>query len=386
MRAVAGPPLANAFPLDRLAPPRLVDTAAEWRTVQAALPHDHLLQTWEWGNFKDRYGWRARRLAWQTPGGLAAAQVLARTLLRGLRVLYVPKGPLLDWASAPLRGRVLADLEALARRERAILIKIDPDVAFSVGPPGAEQPQPLGPILCGELARRGWRPSPAQVQFRNTVLLDLRPSEDELLGAMKQKTRYNVRLAARKGVRVRAGSAADLDLLYKMYAETSARDGFVIRPPAYYRDAWGSFIAAGLAQPFLAEVELSAASAPQPVSALVIFRTERTAWYMYGMSRAAHRDLMPNHLLQWHAICWAKTRGCATYDFWGAPDIFAETDPMWGVWKFKEGFGGQVVRRIGAWDFAPSPALYRLYSTVLPRVLGVLRRRGRRSARAFVRE
>jgi lipid II:glycine glycyltransferase (peptidoglycan interpeptide bridge formation enzyme) len=336
----------------------------------------HLLQSWEWGEFKSRYGWRARRLCWQTGAGPGAAQVLARTALRGLKVLYVPKGPLLDWASAPLRAEVLAALEDLARREHAILIKVDPDVAVSVGNPGEEQPQATGQAVAAELARRGWRCSPDQIQFRNTVVLDLRPSEADLLAGMKQKTRYNLRLAERKGVRVRAGAAADLDLLYRLYAETAARDGFVIRPAAYYRDAWGSFLAAGLAQPFLAEVEGEA------VAGLVVFRHGNTAWYMYGMSRAAHRDRMPNHLLQWHAIRWARTQGCARYDFWGAPDDFVESDPLWGVWKFKEGFGGQVVRHLGAWDYAPRPLLYRLYTTVLPRVLDVMRRRGRRGLAA----
>jgi len=192
---------------------------------------------------------------------------------------------------------------------------------------------------------------------------------------MKQKTRYNVRLAERKGVRVRPGVIADLDLLYRLYAETSVRDGFVIRSADYYQEAWGSFIRAGLAQPLLAEV------GGQPVSALILFKFAKTAWYMYGMSREAHREKMPNHLLQWEAIRWAKAQGCETYDFWGAPDEFVESDPMWGVWKFKEGFGGQVVRRIGAWDFAPSPNLYWLYTTVMPKVLDVMRWRGRRQTR-----
>jgi lipid II:glycine glycyltransferase (peptidoglycan interpeptide bridge formation enzyme) len=161
-----------------------------------------------------------------------------------------------------------------------------------------------------------------------------------------------------------------------MYAETSVRDGFVIRGREYYEDAWGRFMAAGLAQPLLAEVDGAA------VSALVVYRFGRTAWYLYGMSRDLHRDKMPNHLLQWRAIQWARAQGCETYDFWGAPDTFDERDKLWGVWKFKEGFGGQVVRHLGAWDYAPSPVLYRLYTRLLPRVLAVMRRRGRQSTRA----
>jgi len=352
-----------------------------WNPLIASLPFSHLLQSWEWGEFKSRYGWSARRLVWNAAGQpAAAAQILRRQPLPsafGLRpsVLYVPKGPLLDWSDSTLRARVLGDLQALARRERAIFVKIDPDVLVATGLPGQAQTNPVGAQLISELEMRDWRWLRDQIQFRNTVTLDLRRGEAELLAGMKQKTRYNVRLAEKKGVRVRPGSGADLDLLYRLYAETSVRDGFVIRAADYYRDAWGSFIRAGLAQPFVAEVE------GEPVSALILFTFARTAWYMYGMSRAAHREKMPNHLLQWEAMRWAKANGCETYDFWGAPDEFDESDPMWGVWKFKEGFGGQVVRHIGAWDYAPSPALYWLYTVVMPRVLGVMRRRGKRLTR-----
>ena len=359
-------------------PSSAVQSGPAWDARIAALPHSHLLQSWAWGEFKAGYGWQARRLAWETPAGPAAAQVLTRSGLRVLRVLYVPKGPLLDWQNAPLRGQVLDELQALARRERAILVKIDPDVVISAAPPDAEQSDAAGRELQGDLARRGWLFSRDQIQFRNTVCLDLRPSEEALLAGMKPKTRYNVRLAERKGVRVRPAGLADLDLLYRLYAETSVRDGFVIRSLEYYQDAWGRFMAAGLAQPFVAEV------GPEPVSALVIFRFARAAWYMYGMSREVHRDKMPNHLLQWQAIRWAKSQGCEHYDFWGAPDELVESDPLWGVWRFKEGFGGQFARHIGAWDYAPSRLLYRLYTIVLPRVLDVMRRRGKQKTQQVV--
>lgn len=368
--------MANSLPATA-APARAISDPAAWDALIAPLPHSHLLQSWAWGDFKSRTGWQARRLSWTTPTGpAAAAQTLTRTLGRVLKVLYVPKGPLLDWADAAQRAAVLDALQALARRERAIFIKIDPDVPVSVGPPGEERPQATGQALQTDLAARGWVFSPDQIQFRNTVLLDLRPDEAGLLAAMKPKTRYNLRLAERKGVSVRAGSAADLDLLYRLYAETAVRDGFAIRPADYYREAWGRFMAAGQAQPFVAEV------AGEAVGALIVFKFAATALYMYGMSRDAHRDKMPNHLLQWHALQWAKAHGCTTYDFWGAPNEFVESDPLWGVWKFKEGFGGEVVRTLGAWDYAPSPLLYRLYTTVLPRVLNVLRRRGRQATQA----
>jgi peptidoglycan pentaglycine glycine transferase (the first glycine) len=351
----------------------VVDRAA-WNAQAAQMPEAHVLQSWEWGEFKEGHGWRARRLKWETDGGPVLAQVLVRSMLRGLKILYVPRGPLADWVSPQARAAALDELQALARRERAVLIKIDPGQPLAIGDLGHERPQPAGVALQAELVRRGWQFSREQVQFRNTVVLDLRLGPEALLAGMKQKTRYNVRLAERRGVTVRHGSLQDLELLYRLYAETSARDGFLIRPAGYYHDAWGRFMQAGMAQAFVAEV------AGEPVAALVVLVFAGRAVYMYGMSRDAHRDKMPNHLLQWRAICWAQQQGCHAYDFWGAPDEFDASDGMWGVWKFKEGFGGRVVRGLGAWDYAPSPGLYRLYAVMLPRLLALMRRTRRAAA------
>ena len=339
-----------------------------WDALAQSLPNAHILQSWAWGDIKSRWGWRAERLAWGD--GHAAAQVLTRTAARGLiRYLYIPRGPLLDWGDVALRDRVLADLEQLARRRGAVALKIDPDVAVRQGLFGAEVDQSAGLAAREALLARGWSYSAEQVQFRNTVRLDLSRGADAVLAEMKQKMRYNVRLASRKGVVVRHGGLDDLGTLASLYAETAARDGFLIRPAAYYADVWRTMLAAGLAQPLIAEVEGEA------VAAVVLFNYGPTAWYFYGMSKAAHRDRMPNHLLQWEAIRWAAERGLTSYDLWGAPDTFDEQDRMWGVWRFKEGFNGQVVHGLGAWDFAPSQARYRLFTSALPRIRSLLRRR-----------
>jgi lipid II:glycine glycyltransferase (peptidoglycan interpeptide bridge formation enzyme) len=280
--------------------------------------------------------------------------------------MYVPKGPALDYGDAGLLEQVLAHLEGLARQGRALFVKIDPDVQVDT---------PEGEAVVEMLRRRGWRASGEQIQFRNTMLLDLTRSPDEILAAMKSKWRYNVRLAVRKGVTVRRGTSDDFLLLYEMYAETAVRDGFVIRPKDYYRDAWSAFIEAGLAQPLIAEVE------GEPVAMVIIFCFPSTAleagtgraWYMYGASRAAHREKMPNHLLQWEAMGWAREQGCVVYDMWGAPDELDQSDPLWGVYRFKQGFGGQFVRHIGAWDFPVSRLGYWLYTALMPRVLATMR-------------
>jgi peptidoglycan pentaglycine glycine transferase (the first glycine) len=328
----------------------------QWNTALAALPDSHILQAWEWGQFKQRWGWSPRYFINEEAGAInAAALVLRRTFSPlKLNILYVPKGPALDYANVELADRVLRELVDVARRDHAIFIKIDPDLSHSDR---------------SLLLDRGWIDSAEQIQFRNTMLLDLTRSEDDLLAAMKPKTRYNVRLAQKKGVTIRSGDRGDLELLYAMYAETAQRDGFLIRPLDYYRDAWGSFIRSDLAHPLIAEVDGAA------VAGLILFRFADRAWYMYGMSRNAHRDKMPNHLLQWEAMRWAKAHGCAVYDLWGAPDELNESDSMWGVYKFKEGLGAEFAPHVGAYDFVVSRSGYGLYTQVMPRVLDVMRRR-----------
>ncbi len=359
-------------------PPSKIDQADEWNRALLALPRPHLLQSWQWGEFKSHYGWQAERWLWRDGAGqpAAAAQVLRRRLprLRNIAVLYAPRGPCLEYTDAGLRREVFTDLQRMARRSGAIFIKVDPAIVTGRGLPDAPEAveEPSAAALISDLRSEGWRFSPEQIQFRNTLTLDLRRGEEALLGAMKQKTRYNIRLAERHGVKVRPGNVDDLALLYRMYAETSQRDGFVIRPESYYREAWGSFLRAGLAEPLVAEI------GGEPVAALIAYRYGGTCWYLYGMSRGAHREAMPNHLLQWEAMRWARAQGCIVYDFWGAPDRLGPDDPMWGVYRFKEGFGAELTRTLGAWDFPARPALYAFYTRLMPLILGLMRARGRR--------
>jgi peptidoglycan pentaglycine glycine transferase (the first glycine) len=387
-----------------------------WNSVISKLPNPHFLQTYEWGQVKAKYGWSPLYAVWtenqfsvfsdQSPATedwplntdhcLAAALILKRQILRNgfaarLSILYSPKGPLLDWSNEPLRSRVLNDLQSFAKKQGAIFLKMDPDVILGTGIPSSENDviNHRGRAVMSMLKRNGWKYSSDQIQFRNTVLIDLTPSEEEMLARMKQKTRYNVRLAEKKGVTLRVGTIEDLPMLYKMYAETSIRDGFVIRDEEYYRTVWETFMHSNvdtlersqvltfkrsnvpMCEPLIAEVN------NVPIAAIFVFYFADRACYVYGMSRGEHREKMPTYLLQWEAMKRAKAKGCTVYDLWGAPEVFDESDSMWGVYRFKEGLGGQVVRTLGAWDFAPSPLWYKMYSEIIPRLLDVMRSRGK---------
>jgi peptidoglycan pentaglycine glycine transferase (the first glycine) len=362
-----------------------VTEARAWDRALLSLPNPHILQSWDWGEFKSRHGWRATRLLFDEGAGIvAAASVLERKVPRlPLSILYVSKGPALDWTDITLARRVLEELERLARRRRALLVKIDPDVYYPEQAPEFSSRPTCADEVARLLESRGWRFSNEQIQFRNTLLLDLTRSEDELLAAMKQKTRYNVRLADRRGVTIRRISSADgleglpeaLDLFYRLYTETAQRDGFIIRPFSYYRDAWGAFLERGEAHLLLAEFK------GETVAGLLVFTFGAVAWYMYGASASRHRRHMPNYLLQWEAIRQVKAAGCRLYDLWGAPDTLDESDPMWGVARFKLGLGGHLACGVGAWDLAANRIAYQLYQAVLPRYLGWLRSRNRAQGR-----
>ena len=360
--------------------PTAITDPDRWNQVILELPHHHLLQSWQWGELKARYGWEAERSAWFDDSGqpVAAAQLLHRSSNLGplpvkFTISYCPRGPLMDWSSHQLREEILEQLAGLASRRKAVFLKMDPDWATYTHGPGQSEAQPIPTALdiSDRLSNDKWRLSAEQIQFRNTAVIDLSTSEDDLLAAMKQKTRYNIRLASRKGVEIRYGQLDDIDLLYQMYAETSLRDGFVIRSLQYYQDAWGSFIQAGLARPLIAEVD------GQPVAAVIIYRFGKKATYMYGMSRDLHRNKMPSYLLQWEAIRWAKSQGCRIYDFWGAPDEMNESDPMWGVYRFKQGFAPTTMITPGAWDLILRPISFWAYRHIMPFILGLMRRRGR---------
>jgi len=332
----------------------------QWDLAVQEHPTAHFLQSATWGDFKTRYGWQVQRVS--LGDGDVLASVLSRPMLGGaLRLGYVPRGPVMSDATPAAFGHALAALESLARQSHYLALKVEPEL-WDTDVPWAR----------AVLTERGWRPG-SQVQFRNTVSLPIDGSEETLLAGMKPKTRYNVRLAERRGVNVHPASDADLDAVYDLYRQTAIRDGFIVRPRSYYRELWGSLRGAGMAEVLVAEHE------GRLLGGLVVVAYGRTAWYLHGASSDDGRNLMPTYLLQWRAIQWARARGCTTYDMWGAPDSEDESDPMYGVLRFKLGFGGVFRQGIGAWDYAPHRLPYFAYSVVLPRLLSLTRAARRRT-------
>ncbi|MHC1740784.1 MAG: lipid II:glycine glycyltransferase FemX [Anaerolineaceae bacterium] len=355
----------------------IINLDSSWNERIQKIPGCHLLQTNEWAQIKAEVGWKAAPMVWLDAQGNteAAALFLVRSVSLTrfgpkISIGYIPRGPLLDWTNQDLRKKVIEDLQTYARQNRLLFLKIDPELRLGTGVPGREGAwdDPVGIEVLEELKNRRWRFSDSQVQFRNTALLSMDGEEEDWLKRMKQKARYNLKISQRDGVVVREALPEEFPLLYKIYAETSVRDGFVIRSQEYYLSLWNKFFEAGMLSPLVAEVDGT------PVAGLMLFYLGKTAWYLYGMSTGQQREKMPNYLLQWEAMRVAKQKGCQVYDLWGAPDIFDESDSMFGVFRFKEGLGASVLRTCGAWDYVVNPVGYTLYQRVLPKIMNVLRR------------
>ncbi len=316
----------------------------------------HLLQSPLWAAFKSQFGWTNEQLV--MPQNAVATQVLFRRLAPGLRVAYVPKGPALDWTDEPSVKESLQTLVKFARRWGVIFLKIEPDTT--------DQP------TIGAYFKQLGFVSGRTVQPKATIVIDITPAEDDILAGMKSKTRYNIRLAARKGVTVRAGTLADLETFHRLSQITARRDGFGIHSLAYYQAALEQFPTENRAL-LLAEYN------GEPLAGLITFAWDGAAYYLYGASSSTHRNKMPAYLLQWEAIKWAKSVGCHTYDLWGIPNAPLEileaefanrSDALWGVYRFKRGFGGKVVYSAGAFDYVYTPPLYTLFTKLLARRAG----------------
>ena len=319
---------------------------AEWDEFLAQYPNSHILQSGAWGELKSRFGWKPVRIM----NGHTGAQVLFRRLAAGLTLAYIAKGPVGGGVDD-----LQPELDMICCTEHAIFLKVEPDSWSVPGEALSEQSNP------------NWVSS-TPIQPQRTVMVSLEGSEEDILARMKQKTRYNIRLAVKKGIVVAQNT--DLAGFHSMLKLTGARDRFGVHSLEYYKTAYDLFHPLGSCELLTASFEGT------PLASLMVFARGDTAWYMYGASTEEERNRMPTYLLQWQAMLWAKSKGCRQYDLWGIPDLeedeleakFTQKEShqgLWGVYRFKRGFGGDVLRSSGSFDILYRPALYRGYQRVL---------------------
>ena len=330
---------------------------AEWDNFVATHPNGSLLQTTHWARLKNRFGWTSHRVWLRKDGKMVAgAQILFRSIaMRMAKFAYIPHGPLVDWQDDEQVQVLLNLIDTAVYERKAGILKIEPMVWQSDMPASAWQ------TICDQ---HGLLPNTDTLQPPKTILIDLQRTEDEILAAMKQKTRYNIRLAAKRGVTIRRGTAVDIPTFIQLIKTTAERDGFGIRTPKYYQTAFELFQETDQVALWIAEFE------KQPLAAVMAFRNGNIATNLFSASNNEERRRMPNYAVQWAVMQWAKEAGCTHYDLWGIPDASAEEleanfterkEGLWGVYRFKRGFGGEMRRTVGATDRVYNKLLYKLY-------------------------
>jgi peptidoglycan pentaglycine glycine transferase (the first glycine) len=321
-------------------------TLAGWNNFLEEHPSVHLLQSGEWGELKSTFGWTPERVV----SGSSGAQILFRQLPLGFTLAYIPKGPVSVQEAGLDDDQFWKEVDDLCRRRKAIFLKVETNQWVS----HLDQEPAFPPA--------GFLLSPQHIQPRSTLVIDLRGSEDEVFNLMKPKTRYNIRLAGRKEVIVHPSN--DLDHFYKVMTVTGRRENFHVHSLDYYCRAYQLFHPKGMCELFMAEFQ------DQTLATLMVFRQGKQAYYLYGASSDQERNRKATYPLQWEAIRWAHSRGCLEYDMWGIPDDAIEVeedeseareDGLWGVYRFKRGFGGSIKRAMPTLDRVYNPLLYRLY-------------------------
>jgi peptidoglycan pentaglycine glycine transferase (the first glycine) len=314
----------------------------DWNRFLESHPNAHLLQMGEWGELKKDFGWNPVRVIVSDKAG---SQILFRHLPLGMTIGYMPK-PFFDLNQ--VEEQFWKEVDIACKKNRAIFLKIEPDLW-----------QDQSPISNLQLPI-----SPHNIQPPRTIVIPIDGNEETILSRMKPKCRYNIRLAEKKGVTVRAWD--DISAFHEMMTVTGGRDNFGVHSLEYYQRAYELFHPKATCELLVAEYE------SKPLASLMVFANPfgNRAWYVYGASNDHERNRMPTYLLQWQAIRWAKARGCEEYDLWGVPDENEETleanfesrhDGLWGVYRFKRGFGGQIKRAAQAVDRVYNPLLYWAY-------------------------
>lgn len=328
----------------------ITPSAADWDAFVHAHPRAHILQAARWADLKGAYGWRSDRVALTENGRITAgAQILFRPLPYRLGSLaYVGMAPLL---TDPAQAAPVWDaVHQCAKRHGAAFLRCEPGIFKS----GEQQPT---------LAALGFKETPHTVQPPRTVIIDISADDETILSRMNQGTRRKIRQSLKNDVRYYEGSRADMAKFNAMMQTTGSRNEFGVHEPGYYDMAYDLFVPHDAAL-ILAE------HGGDVLAGIMVFALGKTAWYLYGASSNEKRNLMATYGVQWRAIQWAKARGCTEYDLWGIPDAPPEqleaefetrSDALWGVYGFKRGWGGEIIRSLGAWDKVYNPIIYAAY-------------------------
>ena len=341
------------------------DRQADWDDLVGRFG-GQAFQSWAWGELKSRFGWQPYRLS--AGDSASAAQLLIRPF-RGLAVAYVPRGPITTDDGAVDAG-LLEEITRVARSRRAAFVRLEPDLA---------QDDPRAATLDAQLRAAGFRTAEKTIQPRSTVVLDLTPPLPDLLHGLSKGHRGNIKRAERDGVTVRgATDLAETQTLHDMVRASAVRKSFGFHSAAYFRALLEEF--GDAAQLLIAEHDGAA------IGAALVLAWAGQGTYLSAGSNTAGLELSAAHAIHWHAIRWAKERGARTWDHFGIADArgrvelaaaagedratpemerleaAARHDPLDGVYRFKKGWGGRVVRFMPAYERVFIPPVHWLWS------------------------
>lgn len=306
----------------------------------------HPLQTWEWGEFRKNTDVKVERLGFYDDGQLTKALQVTFHPIPFLNKAagYLPKGFVPDEDQ-------LSALRKLGEQHDALFIKLEPNVAAPAATAKTNH-QDIRKFLLDQDCQPG-RP----LFTKYTYILDLTPDEETLLAQLNSKTRYNVRLAQKKGVTVAENSSEQgLKTHLEILEKTTSRQGFYAHSPDYFRKMWEQLGGSGMMKIFEASYQ------NQVLVSWIVFIFDGVMYYPYGASVREHRDVMASNLMMWEVMRFGKQAGCTSFDMWGSlgsePD---KKNPWYGFHRFKEGYGGQLMEFIGTYDLVLQPAMYNLF-------------------------
>ena len=305
----------------------------------------HFMQSYAWGKFKDN--WKFEAVIKRDVNGkiIASVAVLIRKL-PGIpyTIMYAPRGPVCDIHDKGLVSGLLEDLKTLAKKHKSYVLKIDPDVSIK-DEKFFEMVKDLGFRI--NASRKNFE----GIQPRFVFRLDIEgKDQDETMQIFGSKTRYNIRLAQKKGVQVKLCGLDMVEKFHEIMLTTGIRDGFVIRNKEYFSK---------MIKELNGEARLYMAFfGGEPIAGSLAVHYGDKVWYLYGASANEYRNVMPNYLLQWEMIKWAIDEKCRIYDFRGVSGDLDESNPLYGLYRFKRGFNGEFVEFIGELDYLFKPAVF----------------------------
>lgn len=305
-----------------------------------------ILQSDEWGGVKAAFGWEPIKL--RLDNGSSAMLLKRKLPLIKKSFFYVPRGPVVDFDIPSEVEKFVKAAGEEAKKHGALFLRMDPEVLES-------DENALRIIMS-----KGFVKAKKEVQPRSTFILDLSPDLQDIKAGFESKFRYNIHVAEKHGITVRQGAdESSIDDFYRIYKETCSRQNFIIHPVSYYKKIRSLIMEKGMGRVF------TAYHGQVPVASVIIFNYGKRIWYMYGASLSSHRNIMPNNLLHWEVIKWAKEQGFEEYDLWGIPSNPKEGHPLWGVYRFKKGFNAKLYKFIGSYDLPFNRILYRLFDKAI---------------------